>query len=467
MLNRALQLQAGASLAGRVLSGRYLLQEVVAEGGMATVYRATQVGTRGEVAVKVMHPHLTRDRGFAQRFRREALIAGRLSHASIVRVVDHGAEGGVFFLVMEMLDGEDVSDLLRRRHRLDESVARRIVIEVCDALAEAHGQGIIHRDLKPENVFLAREGEHAVRVKVLDFGVAKMMLPEEYSAGDSEPVFTAIGSLLGTPEYLSPEMCRGEVVGPRADLYACGVLLYALITGRPPFVTDRPLEVTLKHIGEAPLPPRQLVPDLDPALDAVILQALAKQPQQRQASAATLAEALRALGPAPPIPALLLGAQRPRYAPEAVTIVSASSPTLPVAQVPTLVVVAPPMTAGPPVTTPVETRAPVETRRPPMPLAPPAVMTAPVAITEAPRTPAVVAAPAVMAAPARLPLPPPVAWPVRTIEERPGPRVRTPPVALVLLVAVLLSVTFLAGFAVGRHSTFSQPQGAPGPRVGP
>src|SRR5271170_5536274 len=167
------------SLVGRVFSGRYLLREVIAEGGMATVYRASQVISGQAIAVKVMHTHLTRERGFAQRFRREAVIAARLAHPGVVRVIDHGAEGGHFFLVMELLSGEDLFDVLRRHRRLDAAVARRVIIEVCDALVEPHSQGIVHRDLKPENVFLTRAGDGELAVKVLDFGVAKMMLPDE------------------------------------------------------------------------------------------------------------------------------------------------------------------------------------------------------------------------------------------------------------------------------------------------
>jgi eukaryotic-like serine/threonine-protein kinase len=307
-LNPAFSLpQPATSLVGRIFGGRYLLREVVAEGGMATVYRAKQVLGGSDVAIKVMHPHLTRDRDFAQRFRREAVIAGRLTHPGVVRVMGHGAEGPLFFLVMELLSGQDLFDVLRRHGRLDAAVARRVVIEVCDALGEPHSQGIVHRDLKPENVFLTRTGEGALAVKILDFGVAKMMLREERADGEHDSVLTAMGAILGTPEYISPEMCRGEAVGLGADLYACGILLYALLTGRPPFVTERPLDVTIKHILDVPRPPSELVPGLDPALDAVILQALAKHPEERQSSAGALADALRALGPVPPLDESLLG----------------------------------------------------------------------------------------------------------------------------------------------------------------
>ncbi len=311
-MNQAFSLpEPPSSLLGRIFGGRYLLRNIVAEGGMATVYRAKQVLGGSDVAIKVMHPHLTRDRDFAQRFRREAVIAGRLTHPGMVRVMGHGAEGPLFFLVMELLSGQDLFDVLRRQGRLDEAVARRVVIEVCDALAEPHAQGIVHRDLKPENVFLTRTGEGTLAVKVLDFGVAKMMLPQERADGEGDSVLTAMGAILGTPEYISPEMCRGEAVGLGADIYACGILLYALLTGRPPFATERPLDVTMKHILDVPRTPSEVVPGLDPALDAIILKALAKQPHDRQASAGALAEALRAVGPAPPLDASLLGDSPP------------------------------------------------------------------------------------------------------------------------------------------------------------
>jgi eukaryotic-like serine/threonine-protein kinase len=336
---------------------------------MATVYRATRVVSEEDVAVKVMHHHLTRDRGFAQRFKREALIAARLAHPGIVRVIDYGSDENVYFLVMELLDGEDIFDVLRRHKRLDEAVARRIVIELCGALAEAHAQGIVHRDLKPENVFLSHTREGGLAVKVLDFGVAKMLLPDASSSSESEPVLTAMGALLGTPEYLSPEMCRGEVVGPQADLYACGVLLFALLTGRPPFVTENPIDVTVKHVGEAPVPPSDLVAGLDPRLDAVVLQALAKRPGERQASAAALAAALRALGPVPPLSTSLVNRQpQPRHDAAAPTLAldpPDRSPTVP-DQSPSVVaapVVAPPVAAPPVVAPPATLRPPVADAR--------------------------------------------------------------------------------------------------------
>jgi len=400
-----------ASLSGRTLGGRYRLGEVVAEGGMATVYRATPIEGGPTVAVKVMHPYLTRERNFAQRFRREAVIAGRLTHAGVVRVLDYGADGGLFYLVMDLLSGADLFDVLRRHQRLDPAVARRVLIEVCEALVEPHSQGIVHRDLKPENVFLARGDGGVLTVKVLDFGVAKMMLPEPAGEGDSDPVLTAMGTLLGTPEYISPEMCRGEGVGPSADLYSCGVLLYALLTGRPPFVTERPIDVTVKHLFEAPRPPSEHLPGLDPALDAVILRALAKTPEERQPSARALADALRALGPTAPLSATLLGDSAwtapsvPRHAPDSPTLAHAAT---------------------------VAMSAFVEQA------APPAV---PLAGISAPSEALALAPPV-----APVPVPPSAAVPLGVAPRSPSAAVRW-----AVAVAVLLA-TFAAGVVVGRWS---------------
>jgi serine/threonine-protein kinase len=317
-----------ADFVGRVLAGRYRLVELLAEGGMAMVYRATVDGTAREVAVKIMRPELARDPSFAKRFQREARMAGRLSHPRIVRVLDHGEDGAVFFLVMELLDGEDLFDILARERTLDEVVARRVVVEVCEALSEAHGLGIVHRDLKLENVFIARGPFGELGVKVLDFGVAKMREPEGRTSSDSMAVLTAIGTLLGTPEYMSPEACRGETPGPGGDVYACGVLLYVLLTGRPPFTAKNAIQVTLLTLNEAPVAPSVHRPGLDPAFEAVVLRALAKDPAGRPASAAAMADALRAVGPTPALTDAAISVRR-RAARERVTDPApAPAPTL-------------------------------------------------------------------------------------------------------------------------------------------
>ena len=283
------------TLLGTTLGGRYRIEAPLAEGGMAMVYRATQEGARRQVAVKVLHPHLAVDREFAQRFRREARVASMLSHPSIVRVLDFGSEGIVFYIVMELLEGEDLLDLLQRECPLEPTRAMRIMVTVLKALAAAHGQGIVHRDLKPENVFISRGPDGVEAVKVLDFGIAKMLGREEEDEDGEASLVTNMGAILGTPEYMSPEQCSGLPSGPGADIYGCGALLYTLLTGRPPFTAEHPIKVTFKHLTEVPLPPSALRPGLDPDLERAVLTALAKDPGDRHASAAVFAGVLEGL----------------------------------------------------------------------------------------------------------------------------------------------------------------------------
>lgn len=283
---------------GHVVAGRYRITALLGEGGMATVYRAEQDAEPHEVAVKLLHPQLARDSSFVSRFKREAAFAMRAAHPNIVRVLDFGCERDTHYLVMELLRGEDLFDRLARERRLDAREAVEIMTSVCSALAAAHGEGIVHRDLKPENVFLAEAPDGARVVKVLDFGIARMLEPPTSTPGWSTPNLTLVGTVLGTPEFMSPEQCRAEMPGPRSDVYACGALLYAMLTGRPPFVAANPVEVAARHVGEIPAAPSTLRADIHPRLEAVILKALAKDPRERHAGALALAEDLQgALAP--------------------------------------------------------------------------------------------------------------------------------------------------------------------------
>jgi serine/threonine-protein kinase len=318
---------------GRTLAGRFHIESRLAEGGMATVYRATEDGDPPRtVAVKVLRSELARDGTFVSRFRREARLAARLVHPSIVELFEHGSEGSDHFLVMELLEGEDLFDRLAREGRLDERTAMSIVAQVCDALATAHGEGIIHRDLKPENIFLTGAPGGEPQVKVLDFGIAKLLEPEPLAHGASTPNLTRVGTILGTPEYMSPEQCKSEEPGPRSDVYGCGVLLYVMLTGRPPFVDRSPVVVAARQVGEAPAPPHLLRPGLDPELEAVILRTLAKDPRQRPASAAHLADLLRARLQAMDSPATTADTAPPRL-----LAGGAAPPPPPLALAPTLV----------------------------------------------------------------------------------------------------------------------------------
>ncbi|MFT3772106.1 MAG: serine/threonine-protein kinase [Minicystis sp.] len=242
----------GRELVGKTLGGRFRITAFLGEGAMASVYRADQDAEPNEVAVKVMHPELLQDETFAKRFAREAKAAARIVHPNTVRIVDHGADGDYLYLAMELLVGQDLFDTLARERRLPEARAVRIAIQVCAALEAAHAQRIVHRDLKPENVFIERDpAEPEVDVvKVLDFGIAKTMERErspDNPPPSSEPmsappssVLTRVGSIVGTPEYMAPEQAMGLPVDARTDVYACGVLLFHMITGRQPFVGKTP-----------------------------------------------------------------------------------------------------------------------------------------------------------------------------------------------------------------------------------
>ncbi len=279
------------ALIGRTIGDRFSITALLAEGEMGAVFRGKDLDGTLEVAVKVLRPRFAADRQMRARFEREAEIAALLDHPSAVEVYAYGAEGDVLYMVMELVPGRDLFEGLVESGRLAPARAASIVLQICDALSMAHELGIVHRDIKPENVMLTGdprvpEGE---RVKLLDFGVAKHLgsIPE----GDDENV-TVVGTILGTPAYMAPEQCLGNVVDARSDVYSCGALLYHLVTGRPLFEEPNPFNTLRRQINEAPRPPSELAPGLDPALEATILKALAKRPEDRHQSAVELWEEL-------------------------------------------------------------------------------------------------------------------------------------------------------------------------------
>jgi eukaryotic-like serine/threonine-protein kinase len=300
---------AAHPLIGRTLGGRFTITGYIGEGAMAAVYRGEQMEEPRSVAVKVMHAALADDRTFVKRFWREANAAARLKHANTVQVLEYGVDGGTVFIAMEYLAGQDLFDVLARERRFSEKRSAGVMLQICDALSAAHDQGIVHRDLKPENVMLmADPGDPSKDViKVLDFGIAKIM-DRDQGDGDAAPpsgpvssgpmsALTQVGTVVGTPEYMSPEQCRGEAIDPRSDVYACGVLLYRLLAGRAPFMSDSVVEVAMSHVTKEPPPPSSFAPGLNAKLEQVILTALAKWPAQRQQSARELADEIRALLP--------------------------------------------------------------------------------------------------------------------------------------------------------------------------
>ena len=271
-----------SDLLGEIIGG-YRLTDRLGQGAMAQVYRGLAPDGR-PVAVKLLHPSLTGDAGFLARFRREAEAAGPLDHPHIVKVLDHGSEGELHYLVMELVDGPSLQAALADRSEpLEPAEAVALVATLADALDYAHRQGIVHRDVKPSNVLLANGRLDDPMLS--DFGVARMV---------DATVATQAGALLGTPAYMAPEQGEGQPGDERSDVYALGVILYELLTGRPPFQADSPYALILRHIHTPPPPPRSLRPDLPPALEAVVLQALQKDPAARYPTAAAFAQALTA-----------------------------------------------------------------------------------------------------------------------------------------------------------------------------
>ena len=298
---------SSTSLIGRTLGGRFRIIGFIGEGAMASVYRAVQVQEPREVAIKVMHPHLIGDPTFVGRFRREARAASQIQHPNTVQILDFGVDDRVLYIAMELLGGQDLFETLVVERRLGERRAVRILIQICDALVAAHEKGIVHRDLKPENIMLLPPdpGDPTVqRVKVLDFGIAKILERDAAPASDGgEPnsmansVLTSVGMVVGTPAYMSPEQCRGEIIDARSDIYACGILLYQLVAGRLPFAGDNAMDLAVKHVRSEPPPIHTVLSTVNRDLERVILTALGKWPAQRQASASVLKEQLEALLP--------------------------------------------------------------------------------------------------------------------------------------------------------------------------
>lgn len=269
---------------GQSVGGRYRLIQRIGSGGMADVWSADDSMLGREVALKFLHERFAQDEQFVERFRREAQAAAGLQHPNVVGVYDRGEHDGRHWIAMEYVQGASLKDLITRGLSIGESV--EIIRQVLAGVKFAHERGIVHRDLKPHNVMVDAEG----RARVTDFGIAR--------AGASE--ITQTGSVLGTAQYLSPEQAQGFEVQETSDLYSVGVILYEALTGRVPFEADTAIAIAMKQVSEQPRPPSELNPQVSPALDAVVLRALAKDPADRFQSAD---EFLRALDSAEADPA--------------------------------------------------------------------------------------------------------------------------------------------------------------------
>ena len=298
----------------RTLGGRYELGKVIGRGGMAQVRLARDTRLGREVAVKELRVDLASDPTFQARFRREAQAAAGLNHPNIVSVYDTGEEMDVHsstlvpYIVMELVHGRTLRDVLREGRAILPRRALEFTQGVLDALAFSHKAGIVHRDIKPANVLLTSSG----LVKVMDFGIAR-------AVSDTSATMTQTAAVIGTAQYLSPEQARGETVDARSDIYSAGCLLYELLVGRPPFQGDSPVSVAYQHVREAPVPPSHLDAEVTPAMDAIVLKALAKDPADRYANAGAMRDDITRLLTGQSVTATIPVAPPPPPAPAPVT----------------------------------------------------------------------------------------------------------------------------------------------------
>ena len=287
------------------LSDRYELGEIIGFGGMSEVHLARDMRLHRDVAVKVLRADLARDPSFYLRFRREAQNAAALNHPAIVAVYDTGEaatpRGPLPYIVMEYVDGVTLRDIVHNDGPMPPRRALEVIADACQALNFSHQHGIIHRDVKPANIMISKAGA----VKVMDFGIARAL------ADTGNPV-TQTAAVIGTAQYLSPEQARGETVDSRSDVYSLGCVLYEVLTGEPPFIGDTPVAVAYQHVREDPVPPSQRHPGISPELDAVVLKALAKNPDNRYQTAAEMrADLVRVhSGEKPEAPKVLTQADR-------------------------------------------------------------------------------------------------------------------------------------------------------------
>ena len=261
--------------------GKYKIIEHVGHGGMAEVYKGQHIRLDRMVAIKILHPFLAEDEGFVVRFEREARIVATLRHPNIVQVFDfdHSGEFEIYYMVMEYIDGSTLKDRLQDGPLNPDDIGR-LGISLAMALDYAHQRGMIHRDIKPANIMFTADNEAVLT----DFGIAKMV---DLSS------LTATGAMVGTPAYMAPEIGLGKPGTALSDIYSLGVVLYHMATGQLPFVADTPMGMVMQHINDEPQSIVEQTPDFPPELEAVILKAMAKQPEARPKTAAEMANDLR------------------------------------------------------------------------------------------------------------------------------------------------------------------------------
>jgi len=272
------------SLIGKTISNRYVVEEILGQGGMSAVYKATDPNLKRVVAVKVIHSHLSSNPDFVKRFEEEAAAVAQLRHHGIIQVHDFNRDDDLYYMVLEFVPGETIQDHLKRLNdsgrKLSPAKAIEYMASICDAVDYAHQRGMIHRDIKPANLMLTTTGH----VILMDFGIAKIVGGTRH---------TATGAVVGTAMYMSPEQIKGEQPDRRSDLYSLGVTLFEMVSGRPPFEADSAMTLMMMHVNDPVPNPKKLNPDVPDALVTVINKALAKDPNNRYQTAAQMAAALR------------------------------------------------------------------------------------------------------------------------------------------------------------------------------
>ncbi|MEN9406766.1 MAG: Stk1 family Ser/Thr kinase [Bacillota bacterium] len=272
-------------LEGKKLGGRYKVQQRVGGGGMANVYKAKDLLLHRFVAIKVLSEALSDDSEFVRRFSREAQAAASLSHPNVVSVYDVGREKSRHYIVMELVEGPTLKEYILKRAPLSLDEFAVITTQICEALAHAHENTIIHRDIKPHNILLGFNG----RVKVTDFGIARAA---------SSATITQTGSIMGSVHYFSPEQARGGTIGEKSDIYSLGVIMYEMLTGKLPFIGDSAVSIALKHLQDPPSSIIDLNPEINKELSDIVLKALTKEPEGRQATAQIVAQDIKKIIPA-------------------------------------------------------------------------------------------------------------------------------------------------------------------------
>ncbi len=285
-----------STILSTVIGGNYRIDEKIGEGGMGTIYKGHHLTLDRTIAVKVLHPHLITNEDITKRFHREARAASRLRHEHIISIIDFGkTEDGMHYMVMEFVTGKPLDQIIYEMGVMNQLIVIRLAMQICLALDEAHANGIVHRDMKPENVMIERRRTHPMFVKVVDFGIAKILDPETGNAKGTK--LTRDGFVCGTPEYVSPEQAQAKELDGRSDLYSLGVVMFQMLTGDIPFNGNAPIDIAIKHLMEKPKPPSEKGITIDNELDQLILKLMAKEPDDRPETARDVYDSLeRILG---------------------------------------------------------------------------------------------------------------------------------------------------------------------------